>query len=292
VGDEKTNELAKARAKAKAKQRLEQISSGDLTRGLGGPAKSKSTISEMVETVNKAKTTKPSSSATTKKSATATTSKSTTKSSSKTENAKKDLLNKEEQLTKEKNKNLVKEIQSVDVISVNAARGKERRNKMIISLLSVSIVIVWAVIIILSALKSDKTNHNFYVYLSGDKSSSCEILLNDKPRTDWHVEKGITAGKNYVDEISINYTGSGEITVKFRVEVYRFTSEIKSFGRIETGDGFRIKREGNKIWYQKTVSNPGEIVLLTQISFVNSGQPEMRDLTSDNINIKMYVVVS
>lgn len=281
--EDKTKELAKERAREKAKKRLEQLNSGDLTRGLGGNAKSKTTVSEVI--------------ASTRQMATMSNPVTSDKTTNSTGQTKKSSFakstDKADAEIRAKNQKLEKELVNagaVDVIATNASRGRERRNKLIISILAVSIVLVWGFVLILRLTTPSKPDHNVHVYMSGVRSNECTLLLNGKEHTEWHIRDGLSVGKIYSDNVSLKVDIEGVSIVKFRLEIFKGKTLLENYGLITTGEGFVYAPENGKEWYTITLMDAQEIVLFKEIAFYYSS-PEMSGLNSNNISIDIYVEV-
>ena len=277
MGEDNKSNFAKERAKQKAQQRLSQISGGDLTRGFGGP--SKSNVSETISTVRRRKTAEE-------------TDVKQTNTTAKSQQTKSQTITKDT-TTKAKTQTTKKSGSIDEVITVNASRGKERRKKVIISMLSAAIAVVWGFIIIASVIKPAQPHHNFKVYLSGAEKSQATVLLNGKAKTEWGIKDGLAVGTSYEDNITLKLTCEDPVLITFRVEVYKNDYLIKNFGTIDTDEGFsRRFNQDNKEFYVGVYRAPIEVTILSKISIVySSSDPAMEGLNSKNVRIKLYIQV-
>ena len=279
-------DLAKARAKTRAEERMKKIGSGDFTRGFSSPK----TIDNAVKTTKaRVSTTKSSTSAKATGTKSTDTKATTKKSTGKTATTKSTQSKKS---TKTQVGGVVVDKSAIEAPIANTP-GRERRNKLIIAILAVVIVLIWVVVLIMSLVKSDP-EHNCHFYLSGNASSSCETIVDKKVRSDWNTPNGIGPNTTLNNDIQLNIKKAGEYVVLFRVEVFKDKQNVSDAVAIVANKVFTIIEDDAGVsWYYYTLSTePTKLPLMTAINFWGTLDAyKLNDITSQNIKINIYVDV-
>jgi len=291
VADEKDlKDLAKARAKSRAEERMKKIGSGDFTRGFGGSKEldlSKATKSSTTKS-----STKSSGIRTTSKSATATRAKTgTTKSTSTSTKS----------TTKKSTKTQIGGV-VVDKSAIEAplanTQGRERRNKLIITTLSVFIAIIWIVVILMAVIKPGKPNYNCHVYISGDAASQARAFVDTKYMSEWSTPDGIAPRTTLNSMVAISFSKPGIYNLRFRVEIFKGKENVTDavdieylyplFNEVTDDDGVTWL----EIFYpiEKLYTEEYQLPLFTALHFWGTDNTEkLNGISTNNIKIDIYV---
>lgn len=269
-------ELAKQRAREKAKQRLSSLNGGDLSRGLGatdtsfvsnaGPKTPNKVLKENISNVSPVQNT-----------------------------------NVEVNAKKAKQKTnlgkIVVDKSTIEQMANTQSAGKVRTKRLVIISLCVVIALIWAFVVFTKIIKPQETETNCYMYLSGNASSECTLLLNNEDVDTWIIPDGLSPEAKYEKiTLSLDIGGSEDklYNISFRVEVYNDGKLVENFGEFDTSSQYTKTTSGGKEWYQKTNVKGGQkVVLLSSITFNDiRTTPQLKGISSDNAELKIYVEVN
>jgi len=317
--DKESIEIAKEKRKQRAKERLNSLNGGDITRGLNSGIKERGLVSDTYSTQQakakvdakaKAKSTKSSTTSTTKKS----TSKSTSRSTAKTGTKEKESASKKtkatavnvdvfeddillENTSKKKNKkaigNIVVDESALENISTATTDRRSKRNKVVITILIVAIVFIWIAVLIMLLVKPKKEEHNCYIHLGGNAASNCEVLMNQQSLSSWTAPSGISQGSTYTFDLDLKIKASGSFFVRFRVEVKNDGKVINNVIDISPPAEDEVDDGNGIIWYTyDNVQGNSTLELLNSITFlIDWTNKDLSDLDDSNAEINFYVDV-
>lgn len=320
--NKETSEIAKEKRKQRAKERLNSLNSGDITRGLNSGIKDRSLVSDTYSTQQakekvtakakakseKAGTASKTSISTIAKKTTRSTTSKTTASKAKETQAKKtkatavnpevfeDDILLDENTGKKKSKkqigNIVVDENALENISTATTDKRSRRNKVIISVLIVSILLIWGAVLVMLLVKPKTEKHNCYLYLGGDSSSKCELLMNNQKASSWLMPEGLEQGTIYTVDIDLKVKESGSYFVKFMVEVKNDDTAIQSAVEVAPGTKQTVDQDGNTWYYYSEVAGNSTLELINKITFLVDWTNEpLATLNDSNVELNIYVEV-
>lgn len=305
MADLKTeSEITKEKRKQRAKERLNSLSGGDLTRGLNSGtkdrkvsdtystqqakekvsamAKAKNNIENVANNVKNAKSTKESA-------------KKTKATAINPEVFEDDILLEHSKKRKSKKQigSIVVDESALENISTATTDRRARRNKVIISIMVVAILLIWGAVLIMLLVKPKEPKYNCYSYLGGSASSGCELLMNDQSISKWLAPSGIRAGNIYNIEMELKIKKEGTFNVRFRVEVKNDGTVVNNATTLSTPAQFVVQEDNGVEWYVgQNLSGNSSIVLMTAITFMQDYKdPIMMSIDDDNVEINVYVEV-
>ena len=271
--ENKLRERAKQKAREKAKQRLNSLNSGDLSRGLG----TKESLS-----TSPAKTTKA------PKAKQSATKKIIEQKTEPQQDAKK---------TKQKEKlgKIVVDKNTIEQMTTTANEGKVRIKRLIIATLCIIIALIWTFVIVTKLIKPKAPENNCFMYLSGNASSNCNLLLNGEDVNAWKTPGGISPQAKYTEiKIELDLKKEGLYNIRFRVEVYNSGKLVDNFGLVDTTAEYNSKTETDgKRWYtRENVEGKQKVTVMTGITFDDLRTcPQLLGISSDNATIKIFVEI-
>lgn len=275
---ERLKQLSKDRNREKAKQRMSQIGGGDFSRGFG----TKESAREQGATANY----KPKNLSTKKPSA---------------QSPKDDDALKEKKVTKKNEEparlgKIVVDNSAINTMTSANTDTKRRRKKLIITILIISIVLIWTFIILTKIIKPQKPKHNCHLYLSGDAKSNCVMLLDGEENSAWQTPTGISPQSTYNDfKVEVSLPDNGNYNIRFRVEVYNKNTLVSNFGSVNTLGEYAIKLDSDgKVWREyKGVSGGQNVLIMSGITFYDvQTSPQLVGLSSSSIKINIYIEVN
>lgn len=267
------------RAREKAKQRLNSLSSGDLSRGLG--VKDKAEVLKTQELETKKETVKNTATKQTKQTKKTTQAKSSTPAKSKDKKA---------NLGK-----IVVDQNAIEQMATATHEGKVRQKRLIIVSLSVLIAVAWIVILLSIIIKPKPPEHNCFMYLTGEAKSSCNLLLNGDNVDEWRTPEGISPQATYTKiKVDLKIKDAGVFDVRFRLEIYNDGVLVEDFGVVDTLSSYVKVTDGEgKTWYEQySIEGKQTLLIMTGFTLMDTRTcPELTGITSDNVTIKLYVEV-
>lgn len=315
--DKETSEIAKEKRKQRAKERLNSLSGGDITRGLNSGVKERGLVSDTYSTQQakakvgaKAQAQKAKSTSTTAKKTTSS-SKSSSKSDEKAKNStarktkatavnvdvfEDDILLEEEKKGKKSKKalgSIVVDESALENISTVTTDRRSRRNKVVISTLVVAIVAIWIAVLIMLLVKPKPEEPNCFIELGGNASSSCEVLLNNSNMQSWLAPAGIAQGSIYTMDLDLKIKQSGTYFVRFRVELTNNGRVIQNAVEI-TPTSEEISTDGNGVdWYvYENVQGNSTLELINSFTItIDWANDDLVGLSDNNAVITFYVDV-
>lgn len=275
LSDSDVQRLLNDRAKEKAKQRLAQLNSGDLTHGLAGKTKQNLSnndpgpIQEDYSFMAKPKPEKP---------------------GPKIKEPKQKVA--EPKISNKTNEKLASK---GDMIIANNT-GRVRRNRLIIVMLLIIILLIWAAIGINYVItKRQVVETNCYTYFKNNSTSDCTLLLNNEKRSEWMSPSDIGAGKIYKDiKLELDIKQAGIYVVRVKVEVFKKDVKIEDFGLIgEQSKYTNVTKPDGSVWLErKNVNGGSKFTVLNQIQFYTTNtNKELVGLDVSNITIKIYIEI-
>lgn len=299
---QESNQIAQEKRKLRAKERLQSLSGGDITRGLGG---NKSTIGDTYSTQKAREKVEAKTKATPK---TRSSIKKTSSKSLEEKTTKKTAVNatvfsddvlleeKTKRRTKKQIGNLVVDESALENVSTVTAQRRTKRNALIISILIVGIVICWAVVLFSVIIKPRKPIYNTYLSLGGNASSECRLTTNGKQLEKWEAPPGIAQGIEYKDlKIELNVNKAGTFSVRFRVEILLDETVIDNATTVETLSNYILTTdsEGTEWYVYENLESPTTVLILNSITinqdYVN---PLLSELNDKNATINIYVEIN
>ena len=275
--DEELRELAHSRAKKKAEERLKQVDSGDLTRGLaskGRKLEDTPTFKEVKETTKEKKE------------------KAKPEPKQKT---KEKVVETDVKVKQPKKKNVGNSITDEPDIIIAATDTKARRKGLIIATISVLLVVVWIFIIITRFITPQEPKYNCGMKLMGNAHSECNLTLNGKKAEKWIIPEGVGPRAKYENiGIELNLNSGKVYDVRFRIEVKNGDRLVERFGIVDAEDSFVEMVDSNNLtWYvSEDLAGGVKINLIDLITFYDlNTAPALRGISSDNIQMSITVVV-
>lgn len=266
-------ELAKQRAREKAKQRLNSLNGGDLSRGLG-TKESLSSAPPKTTKVPKAKVP-----TTANKPVVDTTPPAETKKSKQ----------------KERLGKIVVDKNTIEQMTTASNEGKVRIKRLIIITLCIIIALIWTFVIVTKIIKPKAPENNCFMYLNGNASSNCTLLLNGEDVDEWKTPDGISPQAKYSEiKIELDLKNEGLYNIRFRVEVYNGGKLVDEFGLVNTSLEFTRSTIEGKVWYtQENVQGKQKVTIMTGITFDDLRTcPQLSGISSSNATIKIFVEIN
>ncbi len=267
-------ELAKQRAREKAKQRLNSLNSGDLSRGLG-TKESLSTAPPQTTKAPKAKQTTPIN----------TPAKNTEPPTDTKKTKQKERLGK-----------IVVDKNTIEQMATASNEGKVRIKRLVIITLCIVIALIWTFVIVTKMIKPKAPDNNCFMYLSGNASSNCNLLLNGDDVDEWTTPDGISPQAKYTEiKIELDLKNEGLYNIRFRVEVYNSGRLVKNFGIVDTTAEFQqtTATDGTEWHTRENVEGKQKVTILTGLTFQDiRTTPELSGISSSNATIKIFVEIN
>lgn len=267
-------ELAKQRAREKAKQRLNSLNSGDLSRGLG-TKESLSTAPPQTTKAPKAKQTTP----------TNTPAQNTEPPTDTKKTKQKERLGK-----------IVVDKNTIEQMATASNEGKVRIKRLVIITLCIVIALIWTFVIVTKMIKPKAPDNNCFMYLSGNASSNCNLLLNGDDVDEWTTPDGISPQAKYTEiKIELDLKNEGLYNIRFRVEVYNSGRLVKNFGIVDTTAEFQqTTATDGTVWHtRENVEGKQKVTILTGLTFQDiRTTPELSGISSSNATIKIFVEIN
>ncbi len=266
--EEELREQAKLRAREKAKQRLSSLNGGDLSRGLGTTDK----------TISSSAGPKPLNKITPKEAVNPTT------------------PTVEEKKTKQKTNlgKIVVDKSTIEQMATTQSAGKVRTKRLVIISLSVVIAIIWAFIIVTKMIKPQEGEQpNGYVYLTGNATENCTLLINNEELNEWLIPDGLGPEAKYEKiKLDLNIGGSADdlFNITLRIEVYNNGTMVDNWGEFDTLGYYQKDNEK----YKRTNVQGNQIVnVFSNLTFNDAKTcPQLKGISSDNAEIKIYIEVN
>ena len=297
------SEIAKEKRKQRAKERLNSLSGGDLTRGLNSGAKERKVsdtystqkAKEKVSAKAKAKSNIENLEQDVKKTKTKNTAKTTKSTAVNPEVFEDDILlqNNKKRKTKKQIGSIVVDESALENITTATTDRRARRNKVIISILVVSILLIWGAVLVMLLVKPKEPKYNCHMYLGGDAASGCELKMNDQSTTKWVAPEGIRAGNVYNLEIELEINKEGTFNVRFRVEVKNDGAIVNNATTLSTPAQFVLEEHDEVEWYVGTnITGASQHLLLSGITFMQDYKDDLlMDIDDENVSIDIYVEI-
>ena len=310
--DKETSEIAKEKRKQRAKERLNSLSGGDITRGLNSGVKQRGLVSDTYSTQQakdkitaKAKA-KTESITKSKNSSTAETKKTTAKTKENTvKKTKATAVNAEvfeddillENNTKKKSKKAIGSIvvdeSALENISTATTDRRSKRNKVVISILIVAIVLIWIAVLVMLFVKPKEEEKNCYIHLGGNAAGSCEVLMNNQEISEWSAPSGITQGSTYTFDLDLKIKNAGNYFVRFRVEVKNNGKVLDDVVEISPPAEDVLDDGNGTVWYvYNNIQGNSTLELLNSMTFlIDWTNEDLSSLDDSNAEINFYIDV-
>lgn len=296
--DKESSEIAKEKRKQRAKDRLNSLNGGDITRGLNSGMKDHNLVSDTYST-QKAKEKVAAKSKAKSESSKNSTTKFTSSKTKKSIPVKVEAFEEDSTHETKSKKKSKKQIGSVVVdesalenISTVTTDKRSRRNKVIISILAVAIVLIWIAVLVMLFVKPKEEKHNCFIHLSGNGANVCEVLFNGQKISSWKAPTGIGQGSNYKFDLDLKINAEGTYYVKFRVEVKNNGQVIEDVIEISPPT-YKMEDGDGDTWYvYNAVDGNSKIELLNSITFLMDWKnPVLSNLNDSNAEINFYIEV-
>ena len=192
-------------------------------------------------------------------------------------------------------KNETKPVKKSKGSEISSTASRDRRNKLIISILSIVIGLVWIAVLIMGLVEFQKPGHNCHLYSQGTAIEKCDILVDNKTYDEWNTPNGLGILKTLNTTVDLNIKQSGDYKIRFKVEVFKNKQEVSDAVDVIYNELFSAERdEEGDIWFSYTISSePIKLQLLSGINFWGTlNEDKLNGLTSQNMKIDIYIEVN
>lgn len=293
-------EKAKERARERAKEKLKSIESGDFNRTLTSDKDAFSPPKKTTTSRTSGTTTKTRSSSTksgTSRTRTGTTAKSgtsRTRTGASRSTGTRTTKSATEKATESQTEN-EKLVQELETISNANRETHSGRNKLIISILVVLIVLIWVFIIVMRLVKPQAAEPNCTAELLGSGKDYCELTLDGKSAKNWYTPEGIGPSRKYENfSLDLVFKEVGEYSVTFKVYIYNNDTLVENYGYIITDSNFKEKLdpEGDTYYLIENTNGASKVNILSSVVFNSvADSPQLQGLNSSKLELVIKITV-